>query len=97
MESKSVNTSNKEHKFVLNERKFVELTGIKTVISFDTEEVLLDTSLGGLLIKGHELHINQLNLDKGFVDVEGKVDSLIYSDKSPVDNTAKGIIARLFR
>ena len=97
MELKSVNAPNKEHNIVLNERKLIELTGIKTVISFDTEEVLLDTSLGGLLIKGHELHINQLNLDKGFVDVEGKVDSLIYSDKSALDNTAKGIIARLCR
>ena len=97
MELKSMSTQSSEHRFTMNGRKFVELTGINTVVSFDTEEVLLDTVLGGLLIKGHELHINQLNLDKGLVDVEGKVDSFIYSDKSPTENTAKGIISRLFR
>ena len=85
------------HKCVMNDRKYLELMGIKTVMSFDTEEILLDTFLGGLLIKGNDLHINQLNLDKGIIDVEGKIDALIYSDKSPAESTTKGILSRLFR
>ena len=32
-----------------------------------------------------------------FVDVEGKIDSLIYSDKSSTENVAKGILSRMFR
>lgn len=85
------------HKCNITDRKKVSLTGIKNVISFDTEEVLLDTALGGLMIKGKELHINQLSLDRGIVDVDGNVDALVYSNKSPADSTAKGIMSRLFR
>ncbi|MBE5935774.1 MAG: sporulation protein YabP [Lachnospiraceae bacterium] len=88
---------NDRHTSVMNDRKHVELQGVKNVISFDTEEVLLDTTLGGLLIKGAQLNINQLDLEKGLVEIDGKINAMIYSDKSPSDSSAKNLISRLFR
>ena len=75
----------------------MELSGVSNVISFDANEIILTTQLGDLLIKGNDLHISKLNLEYSNVDVEGKIDAIIYSNKSLSDGNAKGLLARLFR
>ena len=49
-----------------------------------------------LLIKGKDLHVNRLSLEKGEVDIAGKIDALSYSD---VSNSHKGesLLGRIFR
>ena len=97
MEQRVASVNSKSHRCSVSDRKAAELSGVSKVVSFDTNEILLDTNLGGLLIKGVDLHINRLDLDKGIVEVEGKMDALIYSDRNSDESTAKGIISRLFR
>ena len=86
----------KNHRAVLSNRRSISLTGVVDVISFDLNEVLLETELGMLHIKGKDLHVNRLNVEKGEVDVAGKIDSLSYSD---VSNAHKGesLLGRIFR
>ena len=84
------------HKLVINNRKTSLITGVLDVLPFDLNEVLLETEQGMLLIKGKDLHVNRLSLEKGEVDLTGNIDSLIYSDRM----TGKGsesILGRLFR
>ena len=47
--------------------------------SFDISEILLETEQGMLNVKGKDLHVNRLNLEKGEVDVEGFIETLSYS------------------
>ena len=61
------------HKVYLNARKSAVMSGVKDVLSFDAKEVYLETEQGVLLIKGDELHVNRLSLEKGEVDVDGIV------------------------
>lgn len=89
------NTGLIAHRLVLESRKRMTLSGIKDVQSFDDKLLILDTSLGVLVIKGNELHINRLSLDKGDVDLEGRIDAMEYSDKRE-DKSAAGILGRLF-
>ena len=89
------NTGLIAHRLVLESRKRMTLSGIKDVQSFDDKLLILDTSLGVLVIKGNELHINRLSLDKGDVDLEGRIDAREYSDKRE-DKSAAGILGRLF-
>lgn len=70
---------NKAHKVVLSNRRNGNLTGILDVISFDISEVLLETELGMLHVKGKDLHVNRLNLEKGEVDIEGMIEGFSYS------------------
>lgn len=91
------NNNTKEHKCLLFNRNRMELSGVSNVISFDANEIILTTQLGDLLIKGNDLHISKLNLEYSDVDVEGKIDAIIYSNKSLSDSNAKGVFARLFR
>ena len=51
------------HKLTLQNRGSVMLTGVKDVVAFDENQVVLDTELGLLTIKGKNLHMNRLTLD----------------------------------
>ena len=52
------------HKLTLQNRGSVMLTGVKDVVAFDENQVVLDTELGLLTIKGKNLHMNRLTLEK---------------------------------
>ncbi len=82
------------HRIIFNRRKQGTITGVRDVIAFDAKEVILDTEDGMLTIRGSELHVNRLSVEKGEMDLEGQVDSLIYSvGKS---QSKESLIARLF-
>lgn len=84
------------HKIQINSRSSAVLTGVRDVLSFDAGEVLLETVQGVLMIRGEELHVNRLTLEKGEVDVDGRIDSIAYSDNA-VNKTAGSVIGRLFK
>ena len=50
------------HKLILNQRKTAQITGVKDVISFDMNEVLLETDMGMLQIKGKDLQIGRAHV-----------------------------------
>ena len=85
------------HKLLLQGRKTVELTGVKEVVSFDAKEVVLNTTMGALLIRGDELFVKRLTVEKGEVDLEGRVDSFIYTDKPGKAGEGDSLLKRLFR
>lgn len=87
----------KAHKVLLSNRRTGAFSGIVDVLSFDVAEILLETELGMLLIKGHDLHVNRLSLEKGEVDIEGRIDSLAYSDVKNVGKQAESLFGRLFK
>jgi sporulation protein YabP len=65
----------------LSSREKLSLTGVVKVHSFDENLIIVDTQEGTLTIKGHNLHVNMLTLEKGEASIDGKVDSLTYSEK----------------
>lgn len=85
------------HRLSLAERESVTISGVKDVLAFDVSEVLLETTEGMLSIKGSDLHVNRLTLEKGEVDVTGKIDSLTYSDAAGFKKPGESFLNRLFR
>lgn len=81
------------HKLTLNEREKLTMTGVTEVMSFDDNTVVLNTSLGTLIIQGEELKLKTLSLEMGQVAVDGSVSALIY--EQPRDRG--GLWHRLFR
>ncbi len=79
----------KGHKLNINARKTALITGVNDVLSFDAGEVLLQTEQGILMIRGSELHVNRLTLEKGEVDIDGRIDSLTYSDTASHGKTGE--------
>lgn len=70
-----------QHKVVITERESLTIDGVTNVESFDEGEVVLETTAGLLYVRGRDLHINQLNLEDGSLEIEGYVDSLDYTDE----------------
>ena len=92
-----LNGSTRMHKVTMTNRRSCAINGVKDVLSFDEHEILLETEQGMLMIKGDELHVNRLTLDKGEVDVDGKIDSFTYSDVANVGNKNESFLSKLFR
>ncbi|KAA9003603.1 sporulation protein YabP [Paenibacillus spiritus] len=86
----------KQHDLQLRSRKQLDLTGIQNVESFDSEEFLLRTELGGLTIRGTHLHIKHLSLENGQLSLEGNVQSLVYFDPGS-QTKSKGLLGKLFK
>ena len=87
----------KSHKIVLSNRKGGNFTGVLDVISFDISEILLETEQGMLNVKGKDLHVNRLNLEKGEVDVEGCIDALSYSQVPVAMKKPENLFGKWFK
>ena len=74
--------ASRQHRVILTNRGICALNGISDILSFDVNEILLETEMGMLMIRGIDLHVNRLTLEKGEVDLSGKIDSIQYSDVS---------------
>lgn len=85
------------HKVMLSSRQGGTITGVRDVSSFDEKEVLLLTDFGRITLKGEKLHVSRLDLEQGEVDVEGRIDSLVYSQKNSGKAAEESGWKRLFR
>lgn len=85
------------HKLQMTNRKECFLTGVKDVISFDTQTIILETELGMLTICGSDLHIRRLTLEKKETDIDGLVDSFTYSDLNKYKKSKEPLLGRLFK
>lgn len=87
----------RQHKVSLNNRKDCTISGVEDVLSFDVNEILLETDQGMLMIRGSGLHVTHLTLEKGEVEIDGKVDSLTYSENAASSPNEGSFLAKLFR
>ena len=80
------------HKLALDERKRLTVSGVTKVESFDEELVVVHTVKGTLVIRGQELHLQQLSLEAGQVRVDGTIHAMTYEEQT----ANGGFFARLF-
>lgn len=93
---KYVENTSVNHIVSLNERKSIVITGVKKIESFDNEEFLLNTNLGGMLIKGSGLEMIKLDTLEGNVSIKGHIDSISYLDDT-FKNKESGLFDKLFK
>ena len=84
------------HACRLENRSAASLTGVREVVSFDENQVVMDTDMGLLTIKGKDLHVSRLTVEKGEMEVEGQLDSLTYSSNEAYRKAGQSILARIF-
>jgi sporulation protein YabP len=83
---------------LINRERF-EASAVNNVISYDDTEILMETKLGLLDIKGEGMHITTLNLEQGKIVVDGYIHRIEYvEDKgAKMKNKGKNIISKLLR
>ena len=64
------------HDIILNSRNKLSINGIKEIVNFDENTVSLKTVCGDLVIDGEDIHISVLNIEKGEIEMNGKITGL---------------------
>ena len=80
-----------EH-LALDGREALRVTGVREVLRFDPDLVVLRTGDRLLVVRGGGLALRRLSPDEGRVEVRGRVDSLSYER----DAARGGLLRRLF-
>lgn len=84
------------HTIIMDERSRISITAVVDVFAFDEENIVAETELGMLTIKGINLHINKLNLEMGELEVDGEIDSVCYTQQGYA-KTKNSLLAKLFK
>ena len=62
-------SSGRLHRLVLSDRHTGSVTGVNDVVSFDENEIVLDTDMGLLTVRGKELHVKRLTLELSLIHI----------------------------
>ena len=87
------------HALRLDNREALLLTGVEHVESFDDKEIVLETCMGILILKGEDLAVKQLNLEDGKLDITGFFKSLAYVEENSLREMrtrSKNLLQRMF-
>ncbi len=84
------------HRVVVTGRDSTLVEGVLHVSSFDDREIVLDTEMGMLTVRGEDLRITQLDLEQGKFAVEGLINAIEYSEGRG-GQKARSLIDRLLR
>jgi len=77
----------------LSSRESLTVSGVEDVDRFDETEIVMNTSLGVLVVTGDSLHIGKLSLDGGELHVDGRIDAIAFED---APSNRGGLLSRLF-
>ena len=83
------------HNAILENRSRLMLTGVNEVERFDENIVVLYTQLGQLTVKGEKLHISEMSVDSGELNIDGEISGLIYGERDMVGSLS--FLGKLFR
>ncbi len=81
------------HILHLDERQRLSVSGVEEVVSFDEEEVSVQTVKGLLAVRGSGLKVDKLEKASGELAISGLVTELRYEETG----TGSGFWSKLFR
>lgn len=90
-----MNDQQGRHNAILENRTRLMLTGVNDVESFDEKQIILYTQLGELTVKGDKLHVSEMSIESGELNVDGEITALIYGEKDRVKKLSA--LGKLFR
>lgn len=95
MDREKVESKHEKHNIKLEGRKRLELTGVIEVLTFNEENIVLETCMGALSIKGANMKVGKLNVESGDMCIDGYIISLNYITK---DKTKKeSLLKKMFK
>ena len=84
-----------ENNIFIYSRESINISGVKSVESFDEQRITMCIDEDVLCVEGDNLSITELDLEKGNVKASGNINALYYSDSQ---NTSKqGFFSKIFR
>jgi len=81
---------------VLKSRKELFISGVSKLEALNPLEFSLVTNLGRMIVKGNNMEMQMLDIEKGNINITGDIDYIAYSNKSNKEKD-KGFIQKLFK
>ncbi len=75
------NTGVSRQNLMLEDKRFLSVSGVEDVASFDEQTIVAQTVMGELIVAGRELKINSFSTQTGDLSVEGDIVSLGFSER----------------
>ena len=75
------NTGVSRQNLMLEDKRFLSVSGVEDVASFDEQTIVAQTVMGELTVAGRELKINSFSTQTGDLSVEGSIVSLCFSER----------------
>ena len=89
----AMTNAQRPHSLTIEGRERAIFCGVTAVSCFNDQEVVLETTAGEVAVVGDGLHIEQLNLEDGQLDVTGEIAGIEYN--GPVRKKEKrGLFSR---
>lgn len=76
------NEKNIIQNIILESREKLSVSGVLDILTFDEEEITLDTQSGQLTVKGSDLKVEKLSLDTGEIVAKGTFDNISYQKEA---------------
>lgn len=92
-----MNNEQNNNIITLKNRKLLEIKGIKKLESLNPNEFYMSTSLGDLVVRGEDLEMQQLDIDKGNLWISGMIYSLEYLEDQKTKKTKQSILGKIFK
>ncbi len=97
MDKQENSISSYNHGISLLERKNLVVTGVKKIENFDSEQFLLETIMGFMIVKGEGLELVKLDTLQGNVSIKGLIHSIQYVEEKGKKSKEESIFNRLFK
>lgn len=92
-----VKTDGKAQEITLKDRKKLEITGVKKIDSLNSNEFLVNTTLGILLIRGEDLEMQHLDIERGILWITGLVYAMEYIENTKKAKEKQGFFGKVFK
>ncbi|MEL7623168.1 MAG: sporulation protein YabP [Clostridiales bacterium] len=84
----------KQYVSTITGREKIVLAGVKEINEFDDQQIIAESNLGMVELRGKQLKITQLDQESEELTVEGKISSLTYSEKKTGERS-KSLLKKL--
>lgn len=82
-----------KHSVSIENREKITITDVRSVDTFDEEEVCIELTEGGLELKGKNLHMHMLDPEEGTAVITGEITTVSYVKKK----AGRNLVQRLFK
>ena len=77
----SLEKARRQHRVEITQRHALVIEGVRQVISFSDEAIILSTEMGGMAIRGKSLRIQQVSLESGHLEADGDINGVQYTTR----------------
>lgn len=85
------------HELHLISKKKLQVSGVQKIESLNSEEFIINTNMGTLIIIGDKLVMQQLDIDKGNIWIDGIIHSISYVQEHKQVKEKNSFLGKIFK